>query len=469
MLHKRLIRSLALAILACSLYGCQEDDADNYILLSPDENEEFSGGETTVFDVSQNAFGFQAANLDEDNGLLFFTGNSLFNQNWVTAPSSTTARDGLGPIFNARSCSGCHFKDGRGHAPDFEGEKSSGLLFRLSIPGTDEFGGNLPDPNYGGQFQDDAIQNILPEGSISITYTPKVMNYPDGTSVSLRIPEYNFADLNYGSLPANLQVSPRVANQIIGLGLLDAVPESILLGFADPTDNDGDGISGKPNYVYDRINQSVSLGRFGWKSNQPNLKQQISAAFSGDLGITTSVIPNENCPPGIDCSGLANGGTPEISDENLDKITLYSATLAVPARRDYNDQDILIGKQLFESANCTACHIPKMQTGPYPIKALENQVIRPFTDLLLHDMGEGLADGTPDFQANGQEWRTPPLWGIGLIETVNGHTNLLHDGRARNIEEAILWHEGEALQSRNDFMQLEAGEREKLINFIKSL
>ncbi len=449
--------------------GCQKDGDDGYISLRAEEGEEFSGGETTLFDVSPNAFGFQAPNLDEENGLVFFTGNSLFNQNWVTAPASTKARDGLGPLFNARSCSGCHFKDGRGRAPEFDGELSTGLLFRLSVPGTDEFGGNLPEPTYGGQFQDDVIQNIEVEGKIKITYEPVVVTYPDGSSVSLRKPDYYFTDLNYGAMASDVQVSPRVANQMIGLGLLDAVPESTILSFSDENDSDGDGISGKVNYVYDIETGSKKMGRFGWKSNQPSLKQQIAGAFSGDLGITSSLFPNENCPPNIDCNTIANGGSPEISDENLDKVAIYSATLAVPGRRDFDEQNVLEGKQLFAEANCVACHIPVMQTGSYSIEALENQTIRPYTDLLLHDMGDGLADGTPDFDATGSEWRTPPLWGIGLIETVNGHSNLLHDGRARTIEEAILWHGGEATGSKEAFMQLKGDERAKLIAFIESL
>ena len=469
MCFKCLVRCLSLLVLAFTFINCQKDADDEYIPLQAEEAEAFSGGETTLFDFSPNAFGFQAPNLDDDNGLLFFTGNSLFNQNWVTAPASTTARDGLGPLFNARSCSGCHFKDGRGRAPEFDGEKSSGLLLRLSIPGTDAYGANLPEPTYGGQFQDDVIQNIAVEGNIKITYEPIQVTYPDGKVVSLQKPDYQFTDLNYGAMASDVMVSPRVANQMIGLGLLDAVPLQTILSYVDESDSNSDGISGKANYVYNYETETIALGRFGWKSNQPTLKQQIAAAFGGDLGITTSLFPNENCPPGINCDTIANGGNPEISDENLDKVTLYSATLAVPGRRDYDEQNVLEGKQLFEQINCTACHIPLMQTGPYPIAALENQTIRPYTDLLLHDMGEGLADDAPDFDATGSEWRTPPLWGIGLIETVNGHTSLLHDGRARNIEEAILWHGGEATVSKEAFMQLTAVDRAKLIDFIESL
>lgn len=450
------------------LASCSRDD-DGYEFLVAEDGEAFSGGATTVFDVSQNAFGFQAANLEGENSLFFFTGNSLFNQNWVTAPATTTARDGLGPFFNARACSGCHFKDGRGRAPEFNGELNHGLLLRLSIPGIQANGENLPDPIYGGQLQDQSILALETEGGFLVNYQETAVSYPDGASRNLRKPTYLLTDLIYGDIDGNVQLSPRVANQMIGLGLLEAIPESTLIDLSDETDADGDGISGKPNYVWDVQSQSQKIGRFGWKANQPNIRQQVAAAFAGDIGITSSLFPEENCPVGVDCNDFPNGGIPEIDNENLDKVILYSSTLAVPGRRDVDDQDILEGKALFNRVNCAACHQPKLETGPHPIPALANQTIRPYTDMLLHDMGEGLADNVPDFNATGTEWRTPPLWGIGLIETVNGHTNLLHDGRARTIEEAILWHGGEAAASKESFMDLPSKDRTLVINFIKSL
>ncbi len=459
---------LFLSICVLFLSSCQSDD-DGYVALLAEVGEELSGGDTTVFDVSQNAFGFQAANLEGENSLFFFTGNSLFNQNWVTAPATTTARDGLGPLFNAKACSSCHFKDGRGRAPVFNGELNHGLLLRLSTPGTDAIGASNPDPIYGGQLQDQSILSAETEGGFAVSYQENTITYPDGNTATLRSPTYSLTDLAHGGTDGSLKISPRVANQMIGLGLLEAIPESTLLSLADENDTNGDGISGKPNYVWDIASQSHKLGRFGWKANQPNIRQQVAGAFAGDIGITSSLFPDENCVTGVDCDQFANGGTPEITDENLDKVSLYSSALAVPARRDVDDQDILAGKALFNNAQCTACHAPKFETGSHSIAALENQTIRPYTDMLLHDMGAGLADNAPDFDANGQEWRTQPLWGIGLIETVNGHTNLLHDGRARNIEEAILWHGGEAENSKNTFMNYTNSEREQLISFLKSL
>ncbi|WP_299325922.1 di-heme oxidoredictase family protein [uncultured Maribacter sp.] len=449
------------------LSSCSKDEV--IVPLMAEEGEELSGGTTTSTNFSAEAFGFASPDLTFDERVTFGVGNSLFNQSWVTAPASTTARDGLGPFFNARNCSGCHFKDGRGRPPAFDGEFSHGLLIRLGLLETDANGGNIGDPVYGTQFQDNSILSVDNEGTLIVTYTPLTETYDDGTQVSLQDPEYSFTGLGFGELNSLTRLSPRVANQMIGLGLLDAIPDATLLSYSDPNDADDDGISGRINMVYDVESNTMEIGRFGWKANQPNIKQQVAAAFAGDLGITSSLFPDENCPTPLDCDDYPNGGTPEIEDDNLEKVAFYAASLSVPARRDVDDEDVLEGKSLFESAECIKCHIPKIETGSYEITALANQTIRPYTDLLLHDMGDGLADGLPDFDANGNEWRTPPLWGIGLIETVNGHTNLLHDGRARNIEEAILWHGGEAQASKENFKSFSAEERSKLIQFLNTL
>lgn len=460
---------ILILIIGFQFFSCSDAD-DKYIPLAADEGEQFSGGEATFFNATEEAFGFAAPNLTFQEEGDFGIGNSFFRQSWVTSPSSTTARDGLGPFFNAVSCSGCHFKDGRGRPPLVDGETAHGLLLRLSINERDANGSYLGDPIYGGQLQDNAVLGQTVKGKFNIVYQEFTETLADGTTVSLRKPNYIFNSLGYGPLAANLKLSPRIANQMIGLGLLEAIDESTILKLADPDDSNNDGISGRPNYVYDIQSNSKKIGRFGWKSNQPNVRQQVAAAFSGDIGITTSLFPFENCPPGVDCSTIPNGGTPEISDLNLDRVALYSSTLAVPARRNYNDQNVLEGKKVFETINCTSCHIPKIQTGnTHAIVAMRNQTIRPYTDLLLHDMGGGLADNAPDFEATGNEWRTQALWGIGLINTVNKHTNLLHDGRARNVTEAILWHGGEAEKAKNAFKQLSAIERNNLLDFINSL
>ena len=266
-------------------------NTDDYTPLVPEEDEELSGGSATSFIFSPDAFGFSVDGLSLDEQITFGVGNSLFNQSWVTAPASTTARDGLGPFFNSRSCSGCHFKDGRGRPPAFEGELAHGLLLRLTLQGTGANGGTIPDPIYGGQFQDNSVFGIDREGVLRVTYETEAVIYPDGSSVDLQKPIYEMVNLNYGAMNAAVQVSPRVANQMIGLGLIDAIPEAVLLSYADENDADGDGISGRPNYVYDVETANLKLGRFGWKANQPTVKQQVAAAFSGDLGITSSLFP----------------------------------------------------------------------------------------------------------------------------------------------------------------------------------
>ena len=459
-----------LLITSIFLMGCSKNEDDDYVLLTAETGEELSGGVATVNNATEEAFGFAYKGLNDDQSTDFGVGNSFFRQSWVSAPSSTTARDGLGPYYNAVACASCHFKDGRGRPPLYEGELGRGLLLRLSIPGSDTHGAALADPVYGGQLQDNTILGPVTKGQIGITYQTIIETFDDGTTVELKKPMYIINNLGYGSLAPGIMISPRIGNQIIGLGLLEAVPEATILSFADENDSDGDGISGRPNYVYDVESNSQKMGRFGWKANQPNVKQQVAGAFSSDMGITSYLFPNEHCPPGVDCNTYPNGGSPEITDLAFDRVVLYSRTLSVPIRRNHKDQNVLNGKKLFNDMQCVSCHKPKMQTGnSYFIEGYQNQTIRPYTDLLLHDMGEGLADNAIDFLATGNEWRTPPLWGIGLVETVNKHTNFLHDGRARNLTEAILWHGGEAKAAKDKFKKLSAAERNDVIKFLNSL
>ena len=462
----RLASFFALSILLLTGHiGCGSDAP------SAEIGEELSGGATTVFVTTNTAFNHFANNLNFQQQGNFKIGNSFFEQDWVTAPASAEARDGLGPTFNANSCSKCHNKDGRGAPPLNPDEKPVALLFRLSIPGKSDQGGPLPEPNYGEQLNPFSIANVDGEATISASGEEIAGTYGDGTSYSLFKPSYEISDLNFGALHPDTMISPRVAPQMVGMGLLEAISESDLLAQADPQDQDGDSISGRPNYVWDLQTQQTRLGRFGWKANQPSVAQQVAGAFLGDIGITSSLFPQNNCPPSQqDCLNAINGGEPEIEDEILDLVIFYSKTLAVPARRNWEDAYILQGKQVFNDLGCAKCHTPKFQTSAdYPIAELTNQTIRPYSDLLLHDMGEGLADHRPDFEASGSEWRTPPLWGTGLIETVNGHTRLLHDGRARNFEEAILWHGGESESAKEAFRNSPINKRQALIEFLKSL
>jgi CxxC motif-containing protein (DUF1111 family) len=430
----------------------------------------FLGGETTVFDVTRNAFGQPARNLPLDERTDFFVGNAFFNRNWVTAPSSNTGLDGLGPVFNSRSCSGCHFRDGRGRPPLDEGDDDPALLLRLSVPGTDERGAPLGDPTYGGQLGQNAILGVPPEGRRAISYREIPGEYGDGEAFSLREPTYAIGDPAFGPPDPELMISPRIAPALIGVGLLEAIPDETLLAWADPDDLDGDGISGRPNFVWDVRSATAVVGRFGWKANQSTVEQQNAGAFVGDIGLTTDLFPEEDCPaPQVECSEAPNGGSPEIDQQKVDFVTFYTSMLAVPARRDVGDPETDRGEILFSDLGCASCHVEVVTTGSDAPPSLAEQSIRPYTDLLLHDMGPGLADGRPDFEATGSEWRTPPLWGIGLVETVNRHTFFLHDGRARDLAEAILWHGGEAEESKEGFRLLPREDRIALIRFLESL
>lgn len=464
----RPLRAVAsLTPLLALLLGCSNEQVE-YSAEAPSER---SGGDGTTFTRGRNAFSQAAENLVGERRDRFFDGNAIFNRNWTTAPASTSALDGLGPTFNARSCSSCHFKDGRGRPPFSSDEPMSSMLLRLSVPGVDEHGGPKPEPTYGGQLNPQAILGVAAEGDARVVTHASSGRYDDGTAYELEVPSYELESLAFGALAEDTLISPRTAPQMIGLGLLEAIAEADLLARVDADDADGDGISGRANQVWDVAREQVALGRFGWKANQPSLQQQNAGAFLGDIGITSSLFPHENCTPTqADCEAALNGGAPEIDADHLDDVDYYTRLLAVPARRDVADREVQQGEALFEDVGCAKCHTPTFETGDVAdFPELSRQTIHPYSDLLLHDMGEALADGRPDFEADGNEWRTPPLWGVGLFDDVNDHTRYLHDGRARNLEEAILWHGGEAESSSAAFKALSAAERAALLRFLGSL
>lgn len=426
------------------------------------------GGDTTREVLGRNAFSFPAPTLTNEERRIFEIGDSFFTQNWVTAPASTDARDGLGPMLNAQACSSCHLHDGRG-IPASTGQGDLGLLLRLSIDGEDEVGGPRPHPTYGGQLQDRSILGVPAEGELVISYAEEPGTYEDGSEYSLRVPTYEIIQPAFGPL-GDIMVSPRLAPQMIGMGLLEAILESDILALADPDDSNGDGISGRPNQAWNPATGQLELGRFGWKANVPTVQAQSAGAFNGDIGITSSLNPNESCTDvQTECMDAPSGGNPEITDSRLGSVAFYSRTLAVPAMRDVDNNEVRRGAQAFSDMGCTACHVNSFTTGEVGVAALSNQEIQPYTDLLLHDMGPDLDDGRPDFEASGTEWRTAPLWGIGLIEGVNGERFLLHDGRARTLEEAILWHGGEAQRAREAFRSADDDLRTSLIAFLDAL
>jgi CxxC motif-containing protein (DUF1111 family) len=416
-------------------------------------------------------------------------GNGLFRKLWVSSPSSTLASDGLGPLYNARSCQRCHIKDGRGHPPESAQDNAISMFLRISIPDpapdTDAnamqhiegYIATLPDPVYGHQLQDFAVQGHASEYSLSVSYEERSVTLSDGTHVSLRHPTYEAANLGYGPLHKDAMLSPRIAPQMIGLGLLEAIPAADILALADPGDADGDGISGRANIVWSVEHEQPMLGRFGLKSGSPTVLEQSAAAFAGDIGISTPLfvelagecsVNQPACRTAVHGDGDARGF--EIDAAGLDLVAFYSRNLGVPARRNVGDPQVLRGKEVFYDTGCTACHTPSFVTHRLANQPEQSfQLIWPYTDLLLHDMGPDLADNRPEARAAGREWRTPPLWGVGLTQAVSGHSYFLHDGRARSLLEAVMWHGGEAQAQRDRFVDLPKEDRDALIAYLESL
>jgi CxxC motif-containing protein (DUF1111 family) len=461
-------RLFAGALALVALFGCG-GEAEPASPLEPGER--LPGGDTTntlLFGV--NAFIRPAENILVEHEPMFYTGNSFFNQPWVEAPASVQVRDGLGPFFNARSCTGCHARDGRGVTPESPDEPFRGLLLRLSVPGEGEHGAPVPEPVYGGQLQPLALPGADAEGIPRVRYEEVTRAHADGATYTLRAPTYTIEDPKYGPPSQDMLVSPRLAPQVIGLGLLEAITEARLEQLADPDDADGDGISGRIQWVWNPLTQEVEPGRFGWKAEQPRVRTQVASAFVNDMGITNPVFPDDVCSPTQRGACDAVPAHVEIEEDNFERVVLYTSLLAVPARRGPDAEEVLRGRELFAQAGCGGCHTPKHVTGEdaeYP--EVRGQKIWPFTDLLLHDMGAELADGRPTFGASGTEWRTPPLWGLGLVPKVNGALRLMHDGRARSFEEAIMWHGGEGEGSRESFSSMSQRERDALVAFLRSL
>ncbi|MDO5755978.1 MAG: di-heme oxidoredictase family protein [Rhodobacterales bacterium] len=451
----------------------------------PEKFEERPAGAATVrVRETADAFSDPSGNVTFEDELKFKVGNGLFRKVWVSSPSSTLASDGLGPLYNARSCQRCHIKDGRGHPPEGTDGDSVSMFLRVSIPdedarmeGIEDYLGTAPDPTYGTQLQDHALPGIPAEYRMQIDYEEVEVQLSGGQMASLRKPTYTAADLGYGPLHPDAMLSPRVAPQMIGLGLLEAIPAADILAWEDPDDADGDGISGFANIVWSVEYDMPMLGRFGLKAGVPTVREQSAGAFAGDIGISNPLFadPFGECTTIQDaCQNAPHGNGDdrefEIDAEGLDLVTFYSRNLGVPARRNMDAPEVLHGKQLFHDTGCASCHRPKFVTHRLDGQPEQSfQLIWPHTDMLLHDMGEGLADKRPEARADGREWRTAPLWGIGLTERVSGHTYFLHDGRARSILEAVLWHGGEAQTARDTVAAMPPEDRDALISYLESL
>ena len=444
-----------------------------------------AGAATVQVRHSADAFSQPSRNIRFEDKLNFNVGKGFFRKLWVSSPSSTLASDGLGPVYNARSCHRCHIKNGRGHPPEDNDTNSLSMLLRVSIPATEEdrfaeiegYIASLPDPTYGSQLQDFAVQGHRAEYKLDVSYSEETIKLSSGETASLRHPKYRAGTLGYGPLHRDAMLSPRVAPQMIGLGLLEAIPAADILALADPQDHNGDGISGRANTVWSVEYNQPMLGRFGLKAGSPTLRQQSASAFSGDIGISTPLFPKGagDCSQvQIACRKAPHGdqddrGT-EVDQTGLNFVTFFSRNLGVPARRNADDPNVLLGKEVFYTTGCTACHQPSFVTHRLADQPEQSfQLIWPYSDMLLHDLGEGLADNMPEGRATGREWRTSPLWGIGLTKQVSGHSYFLHDGRARSLLEAVLWHGGEAKVQRDAVIEMPKTNRDALIKFLESL
>ncbi|MCB0430479.1 MAG: c-type cytochrome [Flavobacteriales bacterium] len=429
-----------------------------------DADPRLSGGKQTVFVEGTGAFSQPFPDMSEARLALHELGDAHFEASFVASPAPKFG--GLGPIYNSNACFNCHINDGRGK-PIASQEAMTSMLFRVSVSGTGPHGGPLGAPGFGGQLQDKAVFGKQAEATVSVSWVAEVVFFDDGDSIALRKPQWSFNNA-YLPLPSGWMYSARVAPPVFGLGLLEQIDDATLYAFADPDDRDGDGISGKPNLVWDVAKNATVIGKFGWKAEAPTLAQQVAGAYNEDMGLTSYLMAAESSVGQSQHDLLTDD--PEVPDSIFNAVVFYVQSLAVPARRKVTDATVLKGQAVFQQAGCNGCHIASVTTKvDVAFPETSNQLIHPYTDMLLHDMGPDLADGRPAYEASGSEWRTPPLWGIGLTKVANGHTYFLHDGRARNLMEAILWHGGEALQSREFVRKLNAEERDALITFLDAL
>lgn len=434
-----------------------------------------------------------APNLPLDEKPRFYAGRALAHQPWVKAPTTTTARDGLGPLYNARACLNCHPNGGKGQAPAAANDALVRGLVRLSIPGTEPRLGAVPEPVYGLQLQtrstalnhqlrdrphptagDTPVNAVPPEASVHLHWQTRNFDYPDGQQVRLRRPQLRLSHLGYGPLHHDARFSLRVAPPLHGAGLVELIADSDIAALEDPGDRDGDGISGKRNRVWDPRTDRPAPGRFGYKANRASLESAVAGAFADDLGISNRLFPHQPCSAAqLGCARQPHGahlGQVELPDNLLALVVDYVRNLGVPARRGASLPAVQAGGRLFAQAGCARCHQPRFKTAKSTTHPhLGEQVIWPYCDFLLHDMGPELADQRPDYGASGSEWRTTPLWGAGLAQKISGESSYLHDGRALTLEEAILWHGGEAQHSRDRFVSWPRKKRAQLLSFVASL
>ena len=454
-------------------------DASSLADAASDENSDASptsipdplriGGALTATEYGSRPFLTTAPALDLGGAPAVSFGRELFVADWDAAPGSRELIDGLGPLYHALACLGCHPESGRAASLEAGGSVAPGLLLRLVRT---EGEGLVHDPSLGGQLQTLAIAGVPAEGTAQWEPAAIAELAPHYHEVAARAPAPRFTvaiDPAYPALADNTNFGPRLAPQLVGVGLLEQVPEDTLLAWEDIEDADGDGISGRASWV--ATPSGPRIGRFGWKALMPDVRAQSAAAFASDMGITTPDRPSDDCTDAqAACLSAANGGSPELDGDGLQAVATFLSLLAVPAaRRERRDPQVEEGASLFRAARCDACHRETLTTGAVATQALlSEQTFHPYTDLLLHDMGAALADPVGEGDTAAREWRTPPLWGLGLIEEA-ANARFLHDGRALSLEDAILWHGGEAEAARAAFAAMGRSDRDALLAFVRSL
>ena len=430
-----------------------------------------SSGEFLSFDKNKSVLLKPIDNLNDQEYDNFILGRSFFTIPWVEAPSATTARDGLGPLFNANTCISCHPSNGRGTLFNKDGLESRSLIARLSINANDskehnkllKYKGFIPSSIYGSQLSVNAIHGVEFEGKVKIDFKEFEVLFPDGEKQILLKPNYSLENLNYGTLEERTIISYRISPTLNGMGLIELISNQDILKNVDEQDINNDGISGRANYVYSNLTKKEELGKYTWKASVAFLKEQIAGAAFNDMGLTTSIFANENCTSSQQkCNDAPKARDAiDLPDDRLDAIAYYLKHIksyTPKVTKEYEE-----GLEIFEQISCSKCHISSFDTK-------KGFKVYPYSDFLLHDMGNDLADGRVEFKANGNEWRTAPLWGLALHEKINGEKpRLLHDGRARNFQEAILWHGGEAIKAKENYMNLPKEKREKLLKFLEEL
>lgn len=426
---------------------------------------------TWFVSAKQNVFTQAVSGLNDEELDTFIMGRSFFTIPWVTAPSVTSARDGLGPLFNANTCASCHLDNLSAPVLNTNHQPTRALVFKLSQPSKHKEKNThemlIVDPVYGGQVAINGSKDVPFEATPTIIIKKRIVTYPDGQQTLIREFFPSLTNLNYGELAPDTKLSLRQAPTLLGLGLISQLSEQQILANADPDDADGDGISGRVNRVFNPLSQSIGIGRFGHKASQPSILTQTADAAANDMGLTNPLFPDELCSDRqTACKNAPRGRKTAFGDIDLPQHRLRSMAFFInhlkAPKTDFSrlTSEQKRGAALFKTIGCQSCHMASFTTP-------SGVTFQPFSDFLLHDMGERLADNRPEFLATAREWRTAPLWGTGA--KVRNKRQFLHDGRANTPEQAILWHDGEAYISKRKFMALLHSERRALLTFLEAL